>query len=78
MLFSLQVIGVCVFISSLTHAQQTGDATSLNAPNCGLRPLITSGSDEPSKIVGGTQTLAGKKPERAEIHFEFIISIDSF
>ncbi len=78
MLFSLQVIGVCVFISSLAHAQQTGDATSLNAPNCGLRPLISSGSDEPSKIVGGTQTLAGKKPERAETHFEFIISIDSF
>ena len=42
---------LCVFI----NAQQTGDAISLNAPNCGLRPLISSRNDqEPSKIVGGT------------------------
>jgi hypothetical protein len=60
MIFSLQVIGVCLFYSSFVYAQQNGDATSLNAPNCGLRPLISSGSNEPSKIVGGTQTLAGR------------------
>jgi hypothetical protein len=42
-------------------AQQNGDATSLNPSNCGQRPLIQGKFDEePSKIVGGTQTLVGK------------------
>ena len=58
--FSL-VISSCLFLCMLQiDAQQNGDATSLNPSNFGQRPLIQGRVDEePSKIVGGTQTLVG-------------------
>ena len=59
-LFVLVVVNYILLIDCFVKGQGDGDATSLNAPNCGMRPLVSESRDEPSKIVGGTQALVGE------------------
>ena len=40
------------------HGQSSGDTTSINPSNCGRRPLVPS-SQDPLKIVGGTEAIKG-------------------
>jgi len=52
------IIFLAVLVASAyVNAQSAGDITSINAPNCGTRPI--AGSNDPFKVVGGTQAIAG-------------------